>query len=70
MSSIPQNRQLIKNLVELIEAHRLIFNQERVYHQVKALMFALLFGFGRQTLTQLLMPPRVEGQGLDFHPMR
>jgi len=55
MSSIPQNRQLIKNLAELIEAHRVIFNQERVYQRVKALMFALLFGFGRQTLTQLLM---------------
>jgi hypothetical protein len=44
-----------QNLVDLIEAHRCIFNQERVYQRVKALMFALLFGFGRRTLTQLLM---------------
>ena len=55
MSSIPQNPQLIKNLVDLIEVHRPIFTQERVYLRVKALIFAMLFGFGRQTLTQLLM---------------
>ena len=56
MTSIPQNPQLIKNLEELISAHRGIFGQERVYQRIKALIFAVLFGFGRMTLTQLLMP--------------
>lgn len=56
MTSIPQNPQLIKNLDKLIAAHRPIFGQERVYQRIKALIYAVLFGFGRMTLTQLLMP--------------
>ena len=55
MSSIPQNPKLLKNLEQLLEAHRPIFNQERVYQRVKALVYALLFAFGRRTLTQLLI---------------
>ncbi len=56
MTSIPQNSQLIKNLDKLMAAHRPIFGQERVYQRIKALIFAVLFGFGRMTLTQLLIP--------------
>lgn len=56
MTSIPQNHDLIKNLEDLIGVHRGIFGQDRVYQRVKALVFAVLFGFGRMTLTQLLMP--------------
>ena len=55
MSTIPQNPELIKNLIELLSAHRQIFKQERVYQRVVALVFAELFVFARHTVTQLLM---------------
>ena len=54
-TTIPQNKELLNNLVELLEAHRAIFSQERVYLRVVSLMLAELFAFGRHTLTQLLM---------------
>ena len=55
MTTIPQNSALLKNLFELIEAHRPAFKQERVYQRVVALVMAELFTFGRHTITQLLM---------------
>lgn len=50
-----KNRELLKYLFELIEAHRAIFKQERSYQRVMALLLAELFVFGRHTITQLLM---------------
>jgi hypothetical protein len=50
-----KNEELLKSLFELIEAHRGIFKQERIYHRVKALLLAELFVFGRHTVSQLLM---------------
>jgi hypothetical protein len=47
--------ELLKHLFELIEAHRGIFKQERIYKRVEALLLAELFVFGRHTITQLLM---------------
>ena len=55
MSTIPENSKLLKHLFELIEAHRPIFKQERVYYRVVALLLAELFVFARHTVTQLLM---------------
>jgi len=50
-----KNNGLLKNLFEIIEAHRVIFKQERIYKRVEALILAELFVFGRHTITQLLM---------------
>lgn len=55
MNTIPQKTVLLKNLFELIEAHRPAFRQERVYQRVVALIIAELVTFGRHTITQLLM---------------
>lgn len=55
MSTIPQNEKLLKHLIELIEAHRPIFKQERTYHRAIALLFAEIIVFARHTVTQMLM---------------
>lgn len=55
MTAVPQNHELIKNLFALLEAHRAIFNQQRVYMRVVALVLAEVFAFSRHTITQLLM---------------
>ena len=55
MTTIPQNRQLLKHLFELIAKHREIFKQERVYQRAKALILAEVFVFARHTITQLIM---------------
>lgn len=54
-STIPQESELIKNLFELLGAHRPIFKQERVYQRVVALVIAEVMTFGRHTVTQLLL---------------
>jgi hypothetical protein len=55
MTNIPQNPNLLKNLFDLLVAHRPIFKQERTYRRVEALVLAEIFTFGRHTVTQLLM---------------
>ena len=55
MSTIPQNTSLIKHLFELLQAHRPIFKQERIYQRVVALVLAEIFVFARHTVTQMLM---------------
>lgn len=55
MSTIPQNPELLKHLLDLIEAHRPLFKQERIYQRVVALVLAEIFVFARHTVTQLLM---------------
>ena len=55
MATIPQNNELIKNLAELLEAHRRVFGQRRVYLRVVELVLAEVMAFGRHTVTQLLM---------------
>ena len=54
-STIPQNNALIKNLMDLLTAHREVFGQERVFQRVVALVIAEVLAFGRHTVTQLLM---------------
>lgn len=55
MTTILENRELLKQLFALIEAHRPIFKQERTYQRVVALVFAEIFVFARHTVTQLLL---------------
>lgn len=54
-STIPQEPKLIKNLIELLQRHRRVFGQERVYQRVVALVMAEVMCFGRHTVTQLLL---------------
>ncbi len=46
---------LLQKLFELLEAHRGVFRQERVYWRNVGLVFGELFNFGRHTITQGLM---------------
>ena len=55
MATIPQNSELIKNLADLLEAHRTAFRQRRVYLRVVELVLAEVMAFGRHTVAQLLM---------------
>lgn len=55
MSTIPQNEKLLKHLFELLEAHRGVVKQERVYQRVVGMVLGELFVFARHTVTQLLM---------------
>jgi hypothetical protein len=53
--TIPQNTELIKNLIEVLRAHRRVFGQERVYVRAMGLVLAEVMALGRHTVTQLLM---------------
>jgi hypothetical protein len=55
MSTIPQNQELLNQLVSLLQAHRSLFRQERVFQRVALLVIAELVVFARHTITQLLM---------------
>ena len=55
MTSVTQNQALLKELSELLEAHRKAFKQERTYQQVVMLALAELFVLARHTVTQLVM---------------
>jgi hypothetical protein len=53
--TIAQNSELIKNLKEVLAAHRKLFEQERVYQRVVALVLAEGMALARHTVTQLLL---------------
>jgi len=55
MTTLPQNTPLLKALIELMQAHRAVAGQQRVYVRVMALVFAEVFALSRHTVTQLLM---------------
>jgi hypothetical protein len=55
MSTIAQNQALLKHLFTLLQAHRVIFKQERTYQRVMAQVLAEVIVFARHTVTQLLM---------------
>jgi hypothetical protein len=55
MTTIPQNDELLKQLVQLLKAHRAAFGQERVFQRAVLLLVAELLVFARHTVTQLLM---------------
>lgn len=55
MTTIPQNKKLLNHLTQLMQAHRPIFKQERVFQRVALLVIAEIVVFARHTITQLLM---------------
>lgn len=55
MSTIPQNPELLKHLMGVLEAHQAVFKQQRIYRRVLALVLAEIMVFGRHTVTQLLV---------------
>ncbi len=55
MTTIPQNGELLKELTDLLKAHRHLFGQERVFQRVALLVVAEIVVFARHTVTQLLM---------------
>ena len=55
MSTIPQNKQLLKELRQLLEAQRPVFKQQRVYEAALWLVLAEIVVFARHTITQMLM---------------
>lgn len=55
MTTVAHNSDLIKHLLKLLEAHRPLFTQQRVYMRVVALVLAEVCVFSRHTVTQLLM---------------
>jgi len=55
MSTIPQNPDLLKHLLSLLEAHQRVFKQQRIYRRVIALVLAELMVFSHHTVTQLLV---------------
>lgn len=55
MTTIPQNEHLLNHLIQLLQAHRPIFKQERVFQRVALLVIAEIVVFARHTITQLLM---------------
>ena len=55
MTTIPENKELLKHLFELLGEYRKAVKQERVYERVEMLVLAEIFALGRHTVTQLLM---------------
>ena len=53
--TIPQNSELLKHLEDLVEAHRPIFKQERIFQRMKALIFGEIMAFGRHTISQIIL---------------
>ena len=54
MTTIPQNQELLKQLIKLLKAHRHLFKQERVFQRVALLVIGELVVFARHTITQIL----------------
>jgi len=46
---------LLQKLFELLEAHRRVYRQDRVYWRNVGMVLGELFNFGRHTVTQVLM---------------
>ena len=61
MTTIAQNANLLKNLFALLEAHRPLCKQQRVYERVVAMVLSEIFTFSRHTVTQLLMALGLSG---------
>ena len=55
MTTIPQNENLLNHLAQLLQAHRPIFKQERVFQRIALLVIAEIIVFARHTITQLVM---------------
>jgi hypothetical protein len=55
MKTVPQNDELIKQLVEVIHAHRPAWEQERIFMRVMGLVLGEIMTFTRHTVTQVLV---------------
>ena len=55
MTTIPENKELIKELSNLLEKHRPVLGDRRVYERVVWLVLAEIVVFARHTVTQMLM---------------
>jgi len=55
MNTIPQNSELLKQLTHLLQAHRALFRQERVFQRVALLLVGEVIALARHTITQLLL---------------
>jgi hypothetical protein len=55
MTTIAQDEEILKQLAELLEAHRPAVGQQRILERMKALVFGEMLALGRHTLTQVLM---------------
>ena len=55
MNTIPENSELLKQFINLLQAHQGIFKQKRTFHNVVILAVAEILVFSRHTITQLLM---------------
>lgn len=55
MTTIAQDVEILKNLQDLVDAHRPAFAQERIFERIKALLFGEMLALGRHTVTQLLL---------------
>ena len=53
--TMPQNRQLIKEVVELLQAHRALYKQERIFVRVVGLVFGEIMTFTAHQVTQVLV---------------
>jgi len=42
MTTIPQNQELLNQLISLLQAHRPLFRQERVFQRVALLVIAIV----------------------------
>ena len=54
MTTIPQNDELLKQLINLLKAHRHLFKQERVFQRIALLVIGELVVFARHTITQMM----------------
>jgi len=61
MTTIAQNKELLKQWVGLLEGYRPIFKQERTYARGVALVVAEVLVFARHTVTQLLLSLGLNG---------
>ena len=51
----PGKKEILRELVELLEKCRETYDQERVFHRAMALVMAEIFAFGRHTITQMML---------------
>lgn len=54
MNTIPQNDNLLKHFIKLLQAHRHLISQERIFQRLALLAVGEIIAFGRHTITQIL----------------
>jgi len=62
MKTVPQNDELIKNLMTLLQAHRPAFKQERIFMRAVGLVLGEIMTFTRHTVTQVIVAMGLAGE--------